>query len=98
MPENLRRIALRTTLAANPSVADVSSPPGGNGYLLPGSAALGDDQCGGAGTWGQSSCGVDRVNGNPGACPKGRRLRYEARRREARSLGLYAGDAASAAL
>jgi len=49
------------------SVTDVSLPPPGNGYLYLVRGV--DDQCGGAGTWGQSSSGVVRVNSHPGACP-----------------------------
>jgi aminopeptidase N len=49
------------------SVPDASLPPPGGGYayLVRGI----DDQCGGVGTWGYSSAGLERINGNPSACP-----------------------------
>jgi hypothetical protein len=52
---------------AGTSVPDATLPALGDGflYLVRGI----DDQCGGAGTWGTSSSGAERINGNPSACP-----------------------------
>src|SRR5262249_57434345 len=49
------------------SLVDATVPPAGRGlvYLVRGI----DDQCGGPGTWGYSSDAVERINGNPSACP-----------------------------
>lgn len=52
---------------AGTSTPDATVPPAGNGflYLVRGI----DDQCGGPGTWGTTSSGAERINGNPSACP-----------------------------
>lgn len=49
------------------SVPDAALPPAGDGFLYLVRGV--DDVCGGPGSWGNASNGVERVNGNPLACP-----------------------------
>jgi len=49
------------------SASDPSIPPAGDGYLYLVRGV--DDACGGPGTWGLNSSGLERVNANPSACP-----------------------------
>jgi aminopeptidase N len=59
--------ACLVTGVASTAVADPTLPPAGDGFLYLVRGV--DDLCGGAGTWGFGSSGLERINANPSACP-----------------------------